>query len=122
MSKESKIEKVEPIRLTDTETGETYVLEFSRESVKWAESRKFAIGELTDYVNTNVPDLFYYAFRKNHKNIARDKTDKILFEDLKGLSPKEIERLIQLYSQPMNALIRAEDDGERKNSKITVEL
>ena len=39
-------ERVNPIRITDTETGETYVLEFSRESVKFAEQRGFKISEL----------------------------------------------------------------------------
>ena len=122
MSKTDITDRVEPIRLTDSETGEKYVLEFSRETVKFAEARKFVIGELTDYVNTNIPELWFYAFRKNHRNIAREKTDKILFEDLQGLEQKEIERLYRLYMQPANALIRSDEDGERKNARMTVEL
>ena len=39
----AKDENVKPIRLTDTETGEKYTLEFSRESVKFAEQRGFKL-------------------------------------------------------------------------------
>lgn len=57
------------------------------------------ISELLDYPQTNIPALFFYAFRKNHKHIARDKTDRLL-EDLGGLTAKEIGRLADLYNQP----------------------
>lgn len=118
MSKNTKT--INPIKINDAETGEIYVLEFSRESVKFAEQRGFKISELTEYPNTNIPALWFYAFRKNHKNIARDKTDKLL-EDLGGLSGKEIERLIMLYNQPTETLILA-DESERKNLNITLEM
>ena len=112
--------KVSPICITDPDTGETYVLEFSRESVRFAEQRGFRISELLDYPQTNIPALFFFAFRKNHKNIARDKTDKLL-EDLGGLTAKEIGRLAELYNQPNESLIIAEEE-ERKNCRLTVEM
>ena len=110
--------KVNPIRIT-AENGETYTLEFSRESVKFAEDRKFNITELTDYPQTNIPALWFYAFRMHHKNLARTQTDKIL-EDLGGLTKEEIERLVLLYNQPNESLIILE--GGRKNARMTVEL
>lgn len=112
--------KLNPMRITDPDDGETYVLEFSRESVKFAEKRGFKITELTDFPQTNIPDFFFYSFRKNHKNIARDKTDKLL-DKLCGLTPQELERLIQLYNQTTESLIIM-DGEERKNCKVTVEL
>ena len=91
--------KVLPMKITDPDTGEVYVLEFSQ---------------------TNIPNLFFYAFRKNHKNVARDKTDKFL-DELGGLSSAEITRLVELYNQPNESLILAEESG-RKNCRLTVEL
>lgn len=113
-------EHLNPMRITDPNSGETYVLEFSRESVRFAEQRKFNLSELTDYPQTNIPALFFYAFRKNHKNVARDKTDAIL-EELGGLTPQEIERLVELYNQPNETLIQM-DVANRKNARLTVEL
>lgn len=113
-------EHLNPMRITDPKSGETYVLEFNRESVRFAEQRKFNLSELTDYPQTNIPALFFYAFRKNHKNIARDKTDAIL-EELGGLTPQEIERLVELYNLPNETLIQM-DVANRKNARLTVEL
>ena len=105
--------KVLPMKITDPDTGEVYVLEFSRESVRFAEQRGFKISELLDFPQTNIPNLFFYAFRKNHKNVARD--------ELGGLSSAEITRLVELYNQPNESLILAEESG-RKNCRLTVEL
>lgn len=112
--------RVKPIRINDPETKETYVLEFSRDSVRFAEMRGFKISELTDFPQINIPAFFFYAFRKNHKNVAREKTDRIL-EELGGLTPAEIGRLVELYNQPNESLIITEEEG-RKNSRLTVEL
>lgn len=112
--------KVNPMRLTDPDTGETYVLEFSRDSVRFAEQRGFKITELTDFPQMNIPAFFYYAFRKNHKSLSREKTDKLL-DDLGGLTPAELGRLVELYNQPNEALIITEESG-RKNCRLTVEL
>lgn len=111
--------RVAPIKITDGK-GNTYELDFSRESVKFAESRGFDISNLLTFPQTNIPALWYYAFRKNHKNVARNKTDELL-EAMGGLRDVEIERLIQLYNQPNESLINTEE-GERKNSQITVEM
>ena len=50
--------KVSPIRITDPETNDTYVLEFSRESVRFAEQRGFKISELLDFPQSNIPAFF----------------------------------------------------------------
>ena len=117
------MEKVKPIRLTDPDTNEVYILEFSRESVKFAEDRKFDISELFKYPQTNIPALWSYAFRKNHKNVARNKTDEMLVK-LGGLTKEEIERLVRLYNQTIDSLFADDDENEdtRKNAKMTVEL
>ena len=111
---------IKPLVLTDTSTGEQYTLEFSREDVRFAEQRKFNISELTEYPQTNIPALFYFAFRMHHPNVARSKTDQLLNE-LGGLRPEEIERLVQLYQRPTESLIQLNEDA-RKNARVTLEL
>lgn len=116
----NKEKKVAPITVTDPDSGDKYVLEFSRDSVRYAEQRGFKIGELTDFPQTNIPALFHFAFRKNHKFVTKEKTDKML-EELGGLTPAEIGRLAELYNQPNEALINQEEGG-RKNSRLMLEL
>lgn len=119
-TKAANAKKVNPIIVTDPDSGEQFTLEFSRDTVRFAEQRGFKIGELTDYPQINIPALFHYAFRKNHKFVTKERTDKIL-EDLNGLTPNEIGRLAELYNQPNEALINTEEGG-RKNSRLTLEM
>ena len=37
---------VKPIRLIDNETGESYILEFNRDTVRWAEQRCSSLLEI----------------------------------------------------------------------------
>lgn len=113
-------ERVRPIVLKDTENGDSFTLEFNRESVKFAESKGFKAEDIQNAPMTKIPELFYYAFRMHHRAIPRDKTDKILYDDLGGLSEALIERLVTLYIAPYECLIQNEENA--KNSKMTVEL
>ena len=119
MAKSEVNEKVKPIILTDNETGDEYTLEFSRESIRFAEQRGFDIDDVGKYPMTKLPELFFYAFRMHHKNVSREKTDMILFDDRKGMPKGMAERLGALYAAPFEAL---SNDGEGKNSKMTVEM
>lgn len=112
------MEKVKPIILKNNDTNAEYTLEFSRETVKFAEQRGFDLEDIGKYPMTKVPELFYYAFRMHHKNVSREKTDKILFEDLGGMPDGMVERLGKLYVAPFEALTQGEDT--EKNSKMTV--
>lgn len=115
-------ERVKPVRLVDKETEQEYVLDFSRDSVRFAEARGFKPDEVMEFPSTKIPELFFYAFRKNHKNMAKNQTDSILFDQLKGVSAPLLERLIQLYNQAaLTHLIASEEDVE-KNARMTVEL
>ena len=109
---------MKPIVLKSKDTE--YTLEFNRESIKFAEMRGFKIEEVAEYPMTKIPELFFYAFRMHHKNVAREKTDKILFEEMGGLPEGFIERLAELYTEPFEALTVKEE--ERKNSKWSVEM
>lgn len=114
------MKNIKPIILTDTDTGAQYTLEFNRESIRFAESRGFDIQDIEKHPMTRVPELFFYAFRMHNKSVSREKTDKILFDDLGGVSDAMLERLGQLYAAPLETLIAGEN--EPKNSKMTVEM
>ena len=109
---------MKPIILKNKDTE--YTLEFNKESVVFAEQRGFKVEEVGEYPMTKIPELFFYAFRMHHKNIARNQTDKLL-EELGGLPEGFIGRLVELYTAPFDYLIVTED-SERKNSKWTVEM
>ena len=123
MAKKDVDERVKPIILTDTESGDKFTLEYSRESVKFAESRGFKVDDVATYPMTKIPEMFYYAFRKNHRNVSRQKTDKLFFEGLGGhsnLPDGFVERLFALYTAPFDAT--DDRDGEEKNLTLTVEM
>ena len=112
--------EVKPIKISDPKTGETYILEFNRDAVRFAEANKFKLEELTTFPETNIRALWFYAFRKNHPNVARAKTDAML-DEIGGLSTDELARLVELYQAPINALILG-DEEDRKNAKWSVSL
>lgn len=122
MAKKEVNERVKPIILRDTESGTEYTLEFNRESIRFAEARGFDLNDLDKFPMSRIPDLFYYSFRMHHKNISREKTDKIIFDEWGGIGSLPdglMERLVMLYAEPFNGT----NVGEKaKNSKITVEL
>lgn len=118
-TKETK-ELAKPIRLVDNETGESYILEFDRDTVRWAEQRGFDPDLVTKFPMTVGADFFFYAFRMHHRNIARDKTDKILFDYLGGINEttgKILARLMELYYQCFDTLA-----DKAENPRIAVEL
>ena len=120
MAKAEVNERVKPIIIHDAENEIDYTLEFNRESVRFAEARGFDIDDVGKYPMTKLPELFYYAFRMHHKNVSREKADRILFDDLGGLPDGAAERLGALYAAPFEAL--SNKDEKVKNPKVTVEL
>lgn len=119
-------ERVNSIKITDNngiirEAGEVYELDFNRDAIRFAEARGFKPEELTDFPVTRVPELFYYAFRMHHKNVAKDKTDKLM-EAWGGVPKGVMERLVLLYNQAaMSNTFQLDEDAE-KNGAVTVEM
>ena len=70
---------------------------------------------------TRIPELFYYAFRKNHKNVARSQTDALL-DGMGGMTSAFLERLMQLYNQAALTHLISTDEDSAKNAEVTVEL
>lgn len=111
-------EKVNPIVLT-MEDGTEYTLEFSRKTVEWAERRGFSMDDLSDHLMVRLPELFHYSFRMHHPRMTKDQTDKILFDDIGGITEEMVTRLGQLYMAGYDALVN-EEAG--KNSRVTITM
>lgn len=121
MARREENEEVRPLVLHDEETGADYTLEFNRESVKFAEARGFVIDDVDRFPMTKTYELFYYAFRMHHRNVSREKTDKII-DDWGGVAnipDGVLERLGMLYSAPFGTL---RDEGEKNPPKVTVQF
>ena len=110
-------ERVNPIRITVD--GDVYELDFSRESVAFAEQRGFKAEDVIAFPNTKVPELFFYALR--NKFIARTQSDKLL-DSIGGMTVAMMERLMQLYNQTAYAHRVITDEELAKNSNVTVEM
>ena len=116
------MERVPSIKVTDKRDGTVYELDFNREAVKFAEARGFDTEDVAKYPATKFPELFFYAFRMHHRNLARSQTDTI-YDRLGGVSPQFLERLVLLYNQALtanNVVEETEDMG--KNGDMEVEL
>lgn len=113
--------RVLPARLTDNDTGAVYELDFSRESVAFAERNDFDLEKALKYPVTGISNLFFYSFRKNHRNVSREKTEKLL-EKWGGMPEKLLNRLIQLYQQAQTSNTVQTDEDAEKNASVTLEL
>jgi len=112
-------EMVKPIILK-FDDGREYTLEFTRESAIYAEEHGFDFNDMSAHMLKSVPQLFHFAFRANHPQLSKEQTDKILLEDLGGLSEEFSARLTELYLYPYTCLVNEENTP--KNSHLTVLL
>ena len=112
-----EIERVQPIELTDNDTGKTYTLEFNRDTVRRAERNGFSIDDCAKFP-TLCYDLWYYSFLMHHeREIKRKRTDELL-DSVGGITDAPdglFERLGELYAQAYKTL-----EGDEKNRKVTV--
>ena len=118
-----EMKKAKPIVIKDTENNSTYTLEFSRKTVYFAEQMGFSIEDLKTKPFSGVSELWYYAFRKNHQFVDRKLTDSLL-DELGGvlhLPEGLLERLVELYQAPFDVLAE-DEDGARKNARVTVDF
>lgn len=115
-------EKIAPICITDNDTGERYELDFNREAVYFMDQHGFAVNSDTfNYPASNIPKLFFYAFRKNHRRLSQQQTDALLAK-LGGLTPEMITRLVELYTQAVSANNLQDREDLEANPHMTVEM
>lgn len=117
-------EEIKPIVLKLT-NGDSYTLEFDRETVKWAEQRGFSgnpangYAPLNDMPITFMEEIFFYSFHMHHKRVTKQFTDDLLYNVLKGMPDGMLERLMLLHSLTYDTLI---NNDEGKNAEVVVEM
>ena len=122
-----EIAEIKPIVLTFTDTNQVYTLEFNRNTVAWAEKSGFPLNPmngqeiLMEKPMSVIEDLFYYAFQMHHRGISKSVTDKILYEDLGGITSAMLERLVALHMKAYGTLI-TNDEAKPKNPTLAVEM
>lgn len=123
METTNTIERIDPIRITDNDTGKVYELDFNRESVRFIENQGFDIDKTFDFPNVNIPRLFYFSFRARHRNeVSLDQSNRLL-EKMGGITDKIALRLIDLYRQAtMSNNVIQDSEDLAKNPHVTVEL
>lgn len=121
MAEKKKEQAIKPITITDKATGKVYLLEFNRDSVKFAENRGFDINRLGDGLRlSEIEELFFCAFRMHQPKLSKADTDNILYDKLGGMPDGLVERLAELYLVPFQTLVRDEDS--EKNAKMSVDF
>lgn len=119
----NKADELDYIKITNTKTGEEITLQFSRASALFAQSKGFSVGNIDVQPGLVVPDLFFYAMRKNHGNMARANVDRLresLFPN--GLPMKVIQRLAELYDEACLVQVVDTNEDEGKNALVEIEM
>lgn len=114
--------RVNPIKITIEKTGEVYELDFNREALYVMDREGFKLEDVADFPTTNIPKFFYYSFRKNHRKMTKAQTDRILREELHGLTEAMLQRLSHLYLQAASDDNMQDEEDLRKNTSVTVEM
>ena len=111
MSATKSAERVKPMVISDPDEGREYTLEYNRKSVTKAENAGLDVNQLESKSMTMIPLLFWGAFLMHHPHMAKEQTDRILFDGLGGLSEDEMAYLGKLYAAPFQTLIASEGEG-----------
>lgn len=96
--------------ITVTYEGETYTLEFTRETISMMEKNGFRIQDVEDKPMSTLPTLFAGAFLAHHRKIKGGVISKIFahMKDKEGL----ISKLGEMYAEPLETLFDDPEDDE----------
>ncbi|MDD6566983.1 MAG: DUF5055 domain-containing protein [Parafannyhessea umbonata] len=101
------------ITLTDPKTKVAYTLEYDRDSVVYAESLGFDMTRAESSYATDMVTLFRAGFHKNHPGVSKDVIygiwDRV--PDKQGL----LGVLIEMFGEPLQALLVEPKDGDKGN-------
>lgn len=111
-------ENVKPVIIHDNENDRDYTLEFSRETIKFAEGRGFKLQDVDDFPMSKIPEFFWYAFRMHHPSVSLNQAEKLL-DRMGGLNEALARRLGELWAVPFSTL---NPNGDEKNLTVTVDL
>ena len=84
--------------------GKEYTLEYTRASVQQMEREGFVANDIVAKPMLTLPKLFAGAFKAHHRFDAKQKDIDEIFE-LFGNKQALIEKLAEMYAEPMEALL-----------------
>ena len=90
--------------------GKEYTLEYTRESVKQMEREGFVAGDIVNKPMLTLPKLFAGAFKAHHRFDTKQKQIEEIF-DLFTNKGALIEKLAEMYAEPMETLMDDSDAG-----------
>lgn len=106
-------------RLTIKDGDKTFTLEFTRSTVSTLERQGFVAEDVSRKPAMMLPMLFAGAFLANHRGVKREKIDAIYarMTNKTGL----IEKLVEMYNEPIAALVDDPEDGTEGNLSWTAD-
>lgn len=120
---QSEEAKIEPVMIYDKNGNFKYLLEFDRNTVKFAEQRGLKPQTIEGNMGMiEIEELFYCSFRKHQPKMSKADTDKVI-KEIGGITPKLLIRLCQLFELPYTELLTDDENEENeKNSVLTVKF
>lgn len=117
------MERVKPLIIHDNKYNKDYTIEFNREAIKFAESRKFVIQEVDIYPMTKVPEMIWYGMMMHHPKVTLKDVEDLVerMGGVNAINKAAGQRLGELWAAPYGTL-DSDDDGDEKNAEVTVEL
>lgn len=97
------------LTIKDSESGITYTLEYTRNTIAQMERNGFVADELTKKPMSNFPTLFAGAFLAHHKFVKRDTIDGIFARMTQR--DKLFEKLVEMYNEPIVSLLAEPDES-----------
>ena len=93
--------------------GKEYTLEFTRKTVQEMDREGFKVQDVDTYPATMIPKLFAGAFKAHHRHLKQPVIDEI-FDSISNRY-ELIEKLAEMYMEPIQALMDEPDEDTGKN-------
>jgi hypothetical protein len=102
------------LTITDSTSGVTYTLEYTRKTVEMMEKQGFIISDVLKKPMTLLPTLFAGAFLAHHRFVKPDVISNIYTR----LTNKDelINRLVEMYNDPLVALLDEPEQGDSEGN------
>lgn len=98
--------------------GSTYVLEFTRNTIRTMEGQGFRIDELSSRPMTLLPQLFRGAFLAHHRFLKQSAIDDIF--EATTQKDKLFEVLGEMYGDVLNSMMGEQTEEGAGNANWTV--
>lgn len=96
-----------------THEGKEYTLEYTRKAIERMERRGFDVSDVMKKPVTMLPELFEGAFQAHHPHI-KSEIVKAIFDTI-AKKDEMINKLIEMYNEPILAMIEGSGDESEGN-------